>query len=171
LAFIVLEALVNTHRRSATEEIIGTVQKVSGHTYDSVFDLILTSERVVVAIIQRPEDFPVRLSTWSFLVGNRFSRSRQEAERLEISKERQLQLETFSLDKVIALNPGSFAILYQDISAVEIKQGLFDRFLIFHLAGTSKRGMSRTFTLKKKQLPLVRDLLSKTPLRNFKESR
>jgi len=142
-----------------------------GHTYDTTFDLIFRSERVVAALIQSPSDVPGSVSGWSFIVGNWIGRRNEEAALLNVSQERLHQIETLTLDEVIAANPDSFALNYNQISSVEITHRFLDYYLIFRLTGPPDKKSVRTFTLKKEHLPLAREILSKTPLQGPAEDK
>jgi hypothetical protein len=152
------------------EEIIGVINNLSGHTYDILYDVIFTNERVVANLIQSPLEIARPTSTWTFIIGNWFSGQRDKRELAKISEERRKKLETLNLSEIISANPENFTLNYSDIENVEIKYSMFEYRLVFHLNGSGGKKRSREFTLKKPQLDQVREMVSRTPLQKIKES-
>ena len=60
------------------DEVIESICGVSGHTYDEVYDLFFTEQRLVVIGVQSPNDVSPTNSPWAFLISNWFERNKEK---------------------------------------------------------------------------------------------
>lgn len=135
-----------------TEETIGTLHEVSSHSYDMLYDLQFTSERMIAILIQSPSDIQPSMSPWAFLIGDSFSKRKEQQERRKIAQERHDRYKNLTLDELVAASPDNFAIPYNTIESVEIKKKLLDYHLIFQISGITARKLKTDFLLKKNQV-------------------
>jgi len=147
------------------EENIGFLRRVSGHTFDTIYDLLFTTERVVALIVEHPSDVqPRKPGMTEMLIGSRMGRQRERIERKKIAEERRRLYDEKGLDELIGLHRLNFEIPYRDIASVEVGRGLLQSALKFHLSGTSEPGRTIRFRLKRKQEEEARRMVSLLPL-------
>jgi len=142
------------------EEIIEILPAVSQHTYDTLYDLIFTSERLVAVIIQHPNDVPTARSLYSIYGDSWFGRRKEMKERDQLARERHQQEKDLDPDGLLAASPLNFEIPYSGICAVEICSGFWERKLRFYLSAPPTKNC-REFFLKKVQVALAEALLEK----------
>ena len=145
------------------EETIGKLREVSGFTYDILYDLIFTSERVVVILIQSPSNAIQYSSFMSMLIGDWYSNRKIQEDRIKFSEELQRQSKTLSLDELLRLNPGNFEIRYSDLSFIKMKHSLLDNRLTFQWADPTVRKPRSVFTLNKVHLTELKAIFPKIP--------
>lgn len=142
------------------EEVIGSLRPVSGHTYDTVFELIFTTERVIIFLIQSPSDTPARIGILElFVMGNWRNKYSERLEKKQIADERIRNLQKKSLDELISSHRLNQALRYDDITSVEIKRGMFDASLRLRASTPSNGDYKVKFTIEKKQVPEAQRLL------------
>jgi hypothetical protein len=143
------------------EEIIGTLHEVSGFTFDTLYDLIFTSERVVVVLILSPNDV-VPSETWrALLITGWLSKRNEQQQQQKIIRERHHQSQTLTLNELVLKNSNNFEIRYSDITSIEIKHRLFQYQLCFNFKGISKNKPQRKFIIQKIQIPDLKIMLSR----------
>jgi len=141
------------------EKVVGSLVGVSYHTFDIVYDLLFTTERVIAFIIQHPTDIPYR-STWrEFLFGGMLTKRTEQPERTKIAQARRHTLQEKSIDELVTVNPLNFEIRYKEVTSVEITRGLFQSQLRFDTSKLQTTRKTIRFTLSKKQLPDAQHLL------------
>lgn len=141
------------------EENIGSLERVSGHTYDTIYDLIFTTERVIAVIIQHPNDALCKFDATALLLGGRLARGKGRFQRMKIAEERRREYKENPFDELVAGHRFSFEIFYSTVTSVELTGGLFKSRLKFHISRPSTPERSIRFTFAKKQLPNARHLL------------
>jgi len=134
------------------EKKIASLRHVSGHTYDTVYDLVFTTERMLALIVWHPGDAPVKFGMMEMFIGGQLAKRNEKAARVELMEERRTLHEERRLDEVIGLHRLNFEIPYRSIAAVEVKRGLFRSCLEFRVTGASKTERTVRFTLTKGQL-------------------
>jgi hypothetical protein len=150
---------------NTVEKIIGSLVNVSGHTFDMVYDLFFTTERVIAVIIQHPADSPQSKSMWYYMfVGTFWTSGREQIKRQRTAREKRRNLQSMTPDELVSANRRNFAIPYSEITSVEVTRRFFQRQLRFHLSGSSDRERIARFNLSKKQVPEAERLLRKIPL-------
>lgn len=143
------------------DEVIGSIYGVSGHTYDQLFDLFFTQQRLVVIGVQSPDDVSPTNSPWAFLISNWFERNKEKQALSKILKERREEEKTLTLDQLIMTRSQNYAIKYADIAAVEITSRYFENKLVFQLNVGSNKSRTISFTLRKEQIAETRQLINK----------
>ena len=133
------------------ERKIALVRHVSGHTYDTVYDLVFTTERVLALIVWHPGDAPNRFGMTEMLIGGQFAKLKERAAKAGLIEERRTLHEEKRLDEVLGLHRLNFEIPYRSIAAVEVKRGLFRSFLEFRIIGASQTERTIRFTLARAQ--------------------
>jgi len=143
------------------ERVIGSLVGVSGHTFDILYDLLFTTERVIAVIIQHPTDIPYQFTAvWrTILFGNSLAIRREQLERQRIAQTRRQALQERTLDELAAIHPMNFEIRYSAITSVEIMRRLFQSQLRFYVSGPSTKEQIIRFTLPQKQIPEAQRLL------------
>jgi len=106
------------------EQIVGSLFGVSCHTFDTLYDLIFTTERVIACIIQHPNDFRYRLTLKEFFFGHMLAKRAERFKRMEIAQERRHRLQAKPISELVTLHPLNFEILYSGVNSVEITGGL-----------------------------------------------
>jgi hypothetical protein len=143
------------------DDVIESICGVSGHTYDEVYDLFFTQQRLVVIGVQSPSDVSPTNSPWAFLISNWFERNKEKKALSQVLKERRQEEKTLTLDELIMTRSQNFAIKYADITTVEITTRFFENKLIFQIKVSSNQSRTISFTLRKEQIPEVRRIINK----------
>ncbi len=143
------------------ETIVGSLVGVSHHTFDTLYDLLFTTERVIAFIIQHPNDIPYQSTPMleEVLLGGMLAKRREQLERVKTTQLRRRSLQGKTLDELVALHPSNFDIRYSAVTSVEITRGLFQSQLRFDVSKLSTTGQTIRFTLSKKQIPDAQRLL------------
>jgi hypothetical protein len=145
------------------EKIIGSLAAVCFHTYDNMFDLFFTEERVIACNVKHHGDIPYQNQSAVrelFIPG--FSRKRAEQiEQAQITYERRRSLLDKTPDELITLHRSNFEIPYSEITSVEISRGLFQSYLKFDTSNPSPLRQKIRFLLSKKQIPDARSVLER----------
>lgn len=149
------------------ERKIALLRHVSGHTYDTVYDLVFTTERVLALIVWHPGDAPNRFGMTEMLIGGQFAKLKERAAKAGLIEERRTLHEEKRLDEVLGRHRLNFEIPYRSIAAVEVKRGLFRSFLEFRIVGASQTERTIRFTLTRAQhgeaQAVVREVAAGTP--------
>ena len=82
------------------ERKIASLRRVSGHTYDTVYDLVFTTERVLALIAWHPGDAPNRFGMTEMLIGGQFAKLKERAAKVGLIEERRALHEEKRLDEV-----------------------------------------------------------------------
>jgi hypothetical protein len=142
------------------EQVIGFLTGVTGHTFDILYDLHFTEERVIAVLIQHPADVPNTVSWPSiYIFGNWSSKRKEQTERGELTRERRRDTRNMTPTELLTMRRNNFEIRYSAVTSVEIKKQLFQTQLRFHLAEPSGDRYTRAFGLPKDQIPEARRLL------------
>jgi hypothetical protein len=152
----------NYQRNKYTNErVIGSLVGVSGHTFDILYDLLFTTERVIAVIIQHPTDIPYKpMSIWqAAFLGSGGAIRREQLERKRIAQERRHALQERALDELVAIHPLNFEIRYSEVTSVEIMRRLFQSQLRFYVSRPSTAEQIIRFTLPQKQISEAQRLL------------
>ncbi len=141
------------------EKDIGTLEKVRGHTFDTIYDLHFTTERMIVLIIQHPLDLPYNPGITDLFLGARSGKKREMPERMKIAEDRRRLHREKNFDDLIANHRFNFEIPYEKVESVEIKRGLFHSRLKLSISGPSNSVKKIKFTLARKQTADAKRLL------------
>ena len=141
------------------EEIVGSLAGVSGHTFDTVYDLIFTTERVIAVLIKHPMDVPYKPKFMEAFLGGKLANFDERHMRERIAQERRSSL-AGALDELVTSHHLNSEIRYDAVTSVEVPSGLFKSQLKFNVSGTATAGKRTNFTLRKKQIPEARRLLN-----------
>lgn len=143
------------------EKVIGSLKQVSWHTYDTIYELIFTTERVIAFLIQSPSDTPSRIGILEyFFLGSWRSRYSERLAKKRMAEERNRILKEMPLDELVKSNRLNFEIPYNEVSSVEVSHGLFQSSLKFRVSAPSTADYSIKFTLSKRQVPDAQYLLN-----------
>ncbi len=141
------------------DNIVGSLVGVSYHTFDTIYDLIFTTEKVIAFIVQHPIDIPYHPTLKQFLLGGTLDKRTEQSERAKIAQARRRSLQEKHIDELVFLNPLNFEIRYGEVTSVEIKHGLFQSQLRFDTSKLSTTRQTIRFTLSKEQIPDAQRLL------------
>jgi len=144
----------------AMERLIGYLEQVRGQTYDTIYDLLFTTERVIALIIQHPTDVPFKFGVTELFLGGGLAKQIERPERKRVAEERRRVYKEKAFDEMVATHRSNFEIRYSTVTSVEITRGLFQSRLKFHLSGPSIEGHTIRFILAKYQVPDTRHLLN-----------
>jgi hypothetical protein len=140
-----------------TESIIGSLKEVGGHTYDMVYDLIFTSERVIVVSIRHPGDVQTSVSWQSFIFGTWIGRRGEQLEQDKLSEERRSQSQRLTPGELLSQNPRNFEICYDILNSIEVTRRLFQWQMNFVVSRPEIVRRTR-FSLNQIQVPEARRL-------------
>ena len=140
------------------EKVVGSLAGVSGHTNDTIYDLIFTTERVIAVLIQHPMDVQYQPKFMELFLGGKLASLDEQRMRDKTAQKRRSSL-TSAPDELVASHPLNSEIHYSTVTSVEVTRGLFQSQLKFNVSGTSTIGKRTRFTLRKKQIPEARRLL------------
>jgi hypothetical protein len=132
---------------------------VSGHTYDTIYDLLFTTERVVAIVVQHPTDQPFKFGVTELFLGGQIAKLNERLDRRSIAEERLCTYKEKTYDELLASHRFSFEIPYHKITSVEVIRELFQARLKFHISDSSFAERTIHFNFAKKRLPEVRNLL------------
>ncbi|MFP3975906.1 MAG: hypothetical protein ACLFVK_06770 [Dehalococcoidia bacterium] len=143
------------------EEIVGSLVGVTGHTFDVVYDLFFTTERLIAVSIRHPLDKPQQLgSVWqTFLVGGKWEQRNEKIERERVAQERRCTLQSMSPDELIDAHPRNFGISYSEITSVEVRRRLFQSRLEFCVSEPLTTEQTIRFNLSRNQIPEARRIV------------
>lgn len=146
------------------EKVVGILKGVQGHTFDTLYDLVFTTERVIAVIIQHPTDFSsipgTKQSFVQLLAGGLIPRGEEQSRKGRIAKDRRQAIQEKPLDELIQIHPQNFNIYYDAITCTEITRGLFKSpQLKFHLSESSEAKRDIRVTLTKENLAEAQHLI------------
>jgi len=143
------------------EKIVGSLVGVSHHTFDTVYDLIFTTERVIAFIIQQPGDNPYRSTSMlkDVFLGSMLTKRMEQSERAKITQVRRRRLQEIPIDELVAQHSLNFEIHYTDVTSCEITRGLFQSQLRFDASNLPSTRQTIRFTISKEQISDAQRLL------------
>lgn len=141
------------------EQIVGSLFGVSCHTFDTLYDLIFTTERVIACIIQHPNDFRYRLTLKEFFFGHMLAKRAERFKRMELAQERRHRLQAKPISELVTLHHSNFEIRYNEITSVEITRGLFQPQLKLDTSKLPTTKQIIRFTIPKSQITEAQRLL------------
>jgi hypothetical protein len=142
------------------EKSIGFLERVSGHTYDTIYDLLFTTERVIALIVQHPTEVPYKFGVTELLLGGILTRQRERFDRKKSAAERLHTDQEKTFDELLAGHRFNFEILYSMVTTIEVTRGLFQTRLKIQLNSPSTTGRTVRFTLAKDQGPKALNLIN-----------
>jgi len=142
------------------EERIASLKQVSGHTYDTVYDLVFTTDRMVALIVWHPGDAPVRFGMMEMFIGGQLAKRNERVAKAGLMEERRNLHEEKCLDEVIGLHRLNFVIPYRSIASVEVRRGLFRSYVEFRIIGASMAERMVRFTLARARHREAREVVA-----------
>lgn len=141
------------------ERSIGFLEGVSGHTYDIIYDLLFTTERVIALNVHHPSEVPYNFGAKELLLGGLLTKQRERFDKKKSAEERLRAYEEKGFDELLAGHRFNFEIPYQGINAVEVTRSWFQTRLKFQLTGSSLNGATLYFTLTKDKISEAQKLI------------
>ena len=141
------------------DKVVGSLVGVSYHTFDTIYDLIFTTEKVIAFIVQHPTDVLYRPSLKQFFIGGTLDKRTEQSERAKIAQVRRRNLQEKRIDELVALHPLNFEIRYTEVTSVGIKRGLFQSQLRFDASKLANKRQTIRFTISREQIPDAQHLL------------
>jgi len=141
------------------EQIVGSLYGVSYHTFDTLYDLLFTTERVIACIVQHPNDFRYRLTLKEFFFGHSLAKRTEQFKRTEIAQERRHRLQAKPISELVTLHHSNFEIRYNEITSVEITRRLFQPQLKLDTSKLPTTKQIIRFTISKSQITEAQRLL------------
>lgn len=154
-------------RTKIIEEIVGNLNEVSGRTYDTVYDLYFTTERLIAVLIQNPGDVMPSNSWFTLFIWSGGARRKEQEQRDEIAAERHRKMRNLSPDQ-LAKSRRNIPIPYIDILSVEIKRNIFFQYSLSLRTAINGKQRTTNFGLDKSQVKEARELLNKLLPKIFK---
>jgi hypothetical protein len=142
------------------EKSIGFLENVSGHTYDTIYDLLFTTERVIALLIQHPTEVPFKFGVTELLLGGRLARQLERFDRKKSAEERPHTDQEKTFDELLASHRFNFEILYSMVTTIEVIRGLFQTRLKIQLNSPSTTRRTIHFTLAKDQVSKAQNLIN-----------
>ncbi len=148
--------------------VLGVIEGVRGHTYDTIYDLFFAKESVIAAIVLHPSDLThlyirkgLGLSELSELVVGGALRKREAKARAgKMIEQRRLEFDGKSPDELLRTHKGNFSIRYSEVVSLEVKKDFFEAKLKFKiLKSNGKRGKLQ-FSLRKEQFEDARRIVN-----------
>lgn len=149
------------------EDIIGLVHEVSGHTYDILYDLYFTTDRVIAVILQNPNEVSNIQSSvgWQNLIfGNWINKRKEKVEQDNLYRERRRNLKGKTPEELAVSHPLNIIINYDRVDLVELRNGFFETQLKFTILTANGQKRKIPFNLTRQRLNEARTLLEKAPL-------
>ena len=146
------------------EKSIGFLRRVSGHTFDTIYDLVFTSERVIACIVEHPGDVQRKYGMTEMIMGSQLGKHGERLEKRRIADERRRLYEEKGLDELKSLHHLNFEIHVRDIASIEIRRGLLESTIKFFLSDDSRPVRTIRFRLKRNQVEEARKLADETLL-------
>ena len=143
------------------EKIVGSLVEISYHTFDNVYDLLFTTERVIACNIQHPGDTSYRFTSMlkDAFLGRMLTKRMEQSERAKTIQARRHSLQEKPINELVALHPSNFEIRYREVTSVEITRGLLQSQLRFEVPKLPPTRQIISFTLSKEQIPDAQRLL------------
>jgi hypothetical protein len=142
------------------EKSIGFLEGVSGHTYDTIYDLLFTTERVIALIVQHPADVSYKLGFTELFLGGQSAGRRERFDRKKSAVERLRAYQEKTFDELLASHRFNIEIPHDIITAVEITRGWLHRRLKFHIDSPMNKRRTIQFNLAEVQIPDGQNLLN-----------
>jgi len=131
---------------------------VSGFTYDMLYDLYFTPERVIVVMVQNPGDMMPSTSWTTVFVSSPWTRHVEKEKRDEMTASQRGWMRDLSPDDMLAKSERNYQIRYNNVVSVEIKRGIFQSTIKFK----TNKNVVYSFNLQKDMLKEARRLLEKS---------
>lgn len=149
-------------REVPEEGLVGVLQDVRGHVSDMSYDLAITSERLIAAVVREPAEIPPRITMTELLLGDSLSRLRTLVEApKEVERRRNLYANR-TFDELVTAYHRNFELRFADVERLHLKKGLTTFRLTFHLSNPHEAGVHRfRFTLKRKRLGQAMELFGR----------
>lgn len=148
------------------EKVVGSLVGVSYHTFDTIYNLIFTTERVIAFIIQNPSDIQLPSMFEQVFLGNMLSKRKERLNLAKATLELDSNLREKTIDDLLAMRELNFEIRYSAVTSVKITRGLFQSQLVFD---TSSVRRTIRFNLSKKHIPDAQRLLELVLVSKIKE--
>jgi hypothetical protein len=145
------------------EKVIGSLVEVTGHTFDIVYDLFFTTERVIAVSIRHPADIPYQFrSVWqSVFIGSSWAMRKEQLDREKLARERRHAAQNLTPDELVKAHSRNFEIRYSQITSVEVRRRLFQPQLRFCVSESSHKWQITRFNLSGKQITEAKRLLER----------
>jgi len=130
------------------ETKLHTVEQVSGHTFDSIYDLIFTETRLIIVKILDPNDGRGKImkpNLSSLFFGSGFSKRNVTIKRLDIADQKREQLKNLSIDEIISDKENCIISKYSDIVNADFSKSLLGRTINLII---NNNGNKTDFTLR-----------------------
>jgi hypothetical protein len=143
------------------EKSVGFLEGVRGHTYDTIYDLLFTTKRVIALIVQHPADVPFKFGVTELLFGGQTARRLRRFERKNSSAEDRLSTyQEKTLEELLAGHRFNFEIPYSTVMTIKMTRRFLDTRLKFHIDSPSIIGHAIQFTLAEDQVHNAQKLLN-----------
>ncbi len=152
------------------EKKIAFLRHVSGHTYDTVYDLLFTTERMLALIVWYPGDVPVKFGMMEMLISGQFTKRGERMAKIRLVEERRRLHEEKHPDELVGLHRLNFEIPYGTAASIEVNRGLIRSCLNVRIAGPSHTERTIRFRLAKAQTGEAQKLVGEV-LGRYREQR
>jgi len=142
-------------------DIIGRIERATGHSHAIIYDLLFTADRMIALIIEHPADVPYQSNLMDFFMGSRSRNREEQIERGKIAEGRRLMYAQEATDRLVATHDRNFEVPLDAIVSMEIKTGLFNPRLKVTVCRPDSREVALSFGLPRNAVSLARELVEK----------
>ncbi|MBN1367162.1 MAG: hypothetical protein JW967_04480 [Dehalococcoidales bacterium] len=140
------------------EEKLGTIPGVNIHSFEIVYDLIFTSNRIIAANIKHPGDLPPDVSLRTVIIGDGWNRHERMMKRIKLMEARREVIQNAAPEELLKNNPRNFAIPYERVVSIEVKRRFLRWQIICRFLDDKKTARKISFNIRKSQVPEARRL-------------
>jgi hypothetical protein len=145
------------------DDVLGVVEGVSGHTFETRYDLYFTNRRIIAAIVLHPSDLADShlgmRGLQEMLIGGMPRIQEAKALMKRIEMERRLGFKNKTCDEILRSHKANIEIPSDAIPSGHVSKGLFDAKLEFDIPTLTGTRRLR-FQIPRDQFDKTRNLLS-----------
>ena len=144
------------------ENIIKIIKGVNGYTYDSIYDLYFTEERLIYIYLSGPLYFKESSGARNLseiFTGSIFRIKEEKLRRIQLEEEKRKLLNRMEPDQVLHDIKDSHEIPYKTIQKIKFSRGLTGFHIKISFDVGASGNMEIKFHVKRQQYAEIRDLL------------
>jgi hypothetical protein len=142
------------------EKYIGHFGPVSGHTYDMIYDLIFTTERLIGINTRHPMDTSYSFQMTDLLIGRKLAGKGERVLAMSRTKPPQIDYTVADWDDLLNERRHSFALSLSNMKSAEVKRGWFKVRVQIYVATSMKTFNRIRFFAPKKMTADIEALLA-----------
>ena len=147
-------------------EIVGTVEGVSCHTWDTRYDLFFTDTAIIAAVVLHPSDlvplYTKRTRLEGLLLGKGVSRTEVQALSRKVEYEKRQGFKNMTPQEIFRTHRANLKIAYRDILSVKVGKHVLRTTLEVDSRNINGTRTKLRFQLQEGQIESVKRLLNLT---------